>query len=136
MFEDLNWDIDNQAACLLFSCETVVKLFLSDLPRSKDGIKKMSHLLAAMVIVCGRFKNELKGGLFNIIEWCFTYLEKSKREKFIAEFWKEIGERLEEGDVSEDILTQLGVMIGGNAYINNLTVDGLKGSRRVGDAEE
>ena len=36
MFEDYYWDIDNQAACLLFSCETVVKLFLSDLPRRRD----------------------------------------------------------------------------------------------------
>ena len=101
MFDDYYWDIDNQAACLLFSCETVVKLFLSDLHRSKDGVKKMSNLLAAMVIVCGRLRNDLKGGLFNIIEWCFTYLEKSKREKFIAKLWKEmaiISMCIEEGD--------------------------------------
>ena len=34
----------------------------------------------------------------------------------IAEFWKEMGERLEEGEIGEDILVQLGVLVGGRAY--------------------
>ena len=34
----------------------------------------------------------------------------------IAEFWKEMGERLEEGEIGEDILVQLGVLMGGRAY--------------------
>ena len=136
MFEDFHWETDNQAACLLFSCETVVKMYLSHLPRRKGGVIKMSNMLAAMVTVCGRLKNDLQGGLWNIIEWCFTILEGNKRKKVIAEFWKEIGERLEEGDVSEDILSQLGVLVGGKAYITGIAVDRVKGFRRGVDAEE
>lgn len=136
LFEGIHWATDNQAACLLFSCETVVKMFLSDLLRRKGGVIKMSNLLAAMVTVCGRLQNDLKGGLCHIIEWCFTFLERSERERLIAEFWKEIGERLEEGDVTEDILSQLGVLIGGKAYITGITVDRVKGCSRGGDVEE
>ena len=60
---------------------------------------------------------DLNQGLFKILEWSFTVLEKSERKKMIAEFWKEMGERLEEGDIGEDILVQLGVLVGGRAYI-------------------
>ena len=73
-------------------------------------------MLVSMVTVCGRLSNELSGGLFHIIQWCFIFFEKSVRKKLIVEFWKEIGERLEEGDVTEEILIQLGVLVGEKAY--------------------
>ena len=66
--------------------------------------------------VCGRLSNDLNQGLSKIVEWSFTLLEKRDRKKLISEFWKEIGERLEEGDIGEDILVQLGVLVGGRAY--------------------
>ena len=40
MFEDMHWLVDNQAACLLFSCEAVVKLFLADMSSRQGGITK------------------------------------------------------------------------------------------------
>ena len=51
MFDDMSWVVDNQAACLLFSCEGVVKLFLADLTRKEDGILKLSQMLVAMLAV-------------------------------------------------------------------------------------
>ena len=59
MFDDMNWVVDNQAACLLFSCEGVVKLFLADLTRKEDGIVNLSHMVVAMIEVCGRLNNDL-----------------------------------------------------------------------------
>ena len=116
LFDNMHWLVDNQAACLLFSCEAVVKLFLASLLRRKDGIVKVSHMLVAMTTVCGRLSNDLNQGLFKILEWSFTVLEKGQRKKMIGEFWKEMGERLEEGEIVEDMLVQLGVLVGGRAY--------------------
>ena len=54
LFDNMHWQVDNQAACLLFSCEAVVKLLLSTLLRRKGGIVKVSHIMVAMTTVCGR----------------------------------------------------------------------------------
>ena len=116
MFEDMHWLVDNQAACLLFSCEAVVKLFLADMTRRQGGIVKLAHMLVAMLAVCDRLSNDLNQGLSKILVWSFTLLEKRDRKMMIAEFWKEMGERLEEGDTGENILVQLGVLVGGKAY--------------------
>ena len=35
-------------------------------------------------------------------------LEKGDRKRMIVEFWKEAGERLEEGDIGEVVFVQLG----------------------------
>ena len=116
MFDDMNWVVDNQAACLLFSCEGVVKLFLADLTKRVDGILKLSSMLVAMIAVCGRLNNDLNQGLSNILNWSFASLGKRDRRKLIAEFWKEVTERLEEGDITEDILVQLGVLVSSRTY--------------------
>ena len=91
------------------------KLYLASLSRRKDVIIKLSHMLVAMMTVCGRLSNDLNQGLFKIVEWSFTLLEKRDRKKIISEFWKEIRERLEEEDIREDFLVQLGVVVGGMA---------------------
>ena len=54
LFDDMHWVVDNQAACLLFSCEAVVKLFLASITEKKGGIMTVSHMLVAMITVCGR----------------------------------------------------------------------------------
>merc|ERR1712096_360608 len=54
LFDDMHWVLDNQAACLLFSCEEVVKMYLRNLARRKGGIVELSHMLVAMIAVCGR----------------------------------------------------------------------------------
>ena len=115
MFDDMNWVVDNQAACLLFSCEGVVKLFLADFTRKEDGILKLSQMLVAMIAVCGRLNNDLNQGLSKILNWNFALFGKRDRRKLIAEFWKEATERLEEGDITEDILVQLGVLVSSRA---------------------
>ena len=137
MFGDMQWDIDNQAACLLFSCDTVVKMFISDLIKRKVGVMKTAHLLVAMVLVCGRFNNDLRGGVFQIVQWSFTLLKRSERKKLINEFWREIGERMEDGYFTEDLLIQLGVLVGGKGYSASCEEDGRRKSfRSVGDVEE
>ena len=45
------------------------KLYLASLRRRKDGIIKLSHMLVAMMTVCGRLSNDLNQGLFKIVEW-------------------------------------------------------------------
>jgi len=118
LFEEQHWNLDNQAACLLFSCEDVVKMYLRDLTRRKGGIVKLSHMLAAMLAVCGRLSNDLNQNprLCSILDWSFTILEGGTRMKMIAEFWKEVAEKMEEGDIVEEILVQLGVFVCGKAY--------------------
>ena len=116
LFNELHWEMDNQAACLLFSCEAVVKLFCTNLACKKDGIVKLSQLLVAMLVVCGRLSNSIGQGIDKILDWCFVLLEGGERKKMISEFWKEVAERVEEGDMMEDILVQLGVFVGGRAY--------------------
>ena len=98
LFDDMHWVVDNKAACLLFSCEAIVKLFLASITEKKGGIVKVSHMLVAMITVCGRLGNDLNQGLFKIFEWSFTLMEKGDRKRMIVEFWKEVVERLEEVD--------------------------------------
>ena len=91
-------------------------MFLADLTKKEDGILKLSHMLVAMIAVCGRLNNDLSQGLSKILNWTFALLGKRDRRKLIAEFWKEVTERLEEGDITEDILVQLGVLVSHGAY--------------------
>ena len=137
MFGDMQWHIDNQAACHLFSCDTVVKRFISDLNKRKVGVMKTAQMLVAMVFVCGRLNNELSGGMFQIVLWSFTLLKRSERKKLINEFWKEIGERVEEGYFEEELLIQLGVLVGCKGYSLSCEADGWrKRLSSVGDVEE
>ena len=93
-------------------------MFLRDLTRREGGIVKLSHMLVAMLTVCGRLSNDLNqnGRLCSIFDWSFVILEGGDRRKIIAEFWKEVAERMEEGDIVEEILVQLGVFVSGRAY--------------------
>ena len=36
LFNDFHWQLDNQAACLLFSCEAAVKMFLADQEKGRS----------------------------------------------------------------------------------------------------
>ena len=92
--------MDNQAACLLFSCEAVVKLYLSEL--HDIGFHSNSCMLAALVIVCGRLSNDIDNGLSNILTWSFQSGDVAKRSRIIEHFWKELVDRIEDGDVEED----------------------------------
>ena len=121
--------LDNQAACLLFSCEAVVKLFLTNLVRRAGGFFVLSQMLVAMIAVCGRLGNQLSQGLSKIVEWSFTLLEGLERKKMIYEFWKEVGEGLEEGDIDEDILIELGVLVGARAFSAGIGCESVKDLR-------
>ena len=50
------------------------------------------------------------------MNWSFALFGKRDRRKLIAEFWKEVTERAEEGDITEDILVQLGVLVSSRTY--------------------
>ena len=86
----------------------MVKLFLADLTK-EDRIVKLSNMLVGMIVVCGRLNNDLNQGRSKILNWSFALFGKRDRRKLIAEFWKEVTERLEEGDITKDILMQLGM---------------------------
>ena len=74
-------------------------------------------MMVAMMTVCDRLSNDLNQGLSKILKWGFTLLEKHDMKMMIVELWKEVGEKLEEGDMEEDILVQMGVLAGGKAHI-------------------
>ena len=134
LFAGMN--LDNQAACLLFSCEAVVKLFLTNLVRCAGGFFVLSQMLVAMIAVCGRLGNQLSQGLSKIVEWSFTLLEGLERKKMISEFWKEVGERLEEGDIDEDILIELAVLVGARAFSAGVGCESVKDLREEASVEE
>jgi hypothetical protein len=93
----------------------VVKLFLADLIK-EQGIVELSNMLVAMIVVCGKLNNLLNQGLSKILNWSFGLFEKWERKKLMAEFWKEVTESLEEGDITKDILMQLGMLVLSRAY--------------------
>ena len=87
------------------------------LTRKKDGVVKLSHMLVAMMVVCGRLSNNINQGIINkILNWSVVLLEGDDKKRMFVEFRKEVAERMEEGDMVEDIIVKLGVFIGGRAY--------------------
>ena len=109
MFNSFFWHIDNQAACLLFSCEKLVKLYLSHIV-NKD-CQKFAHLLVALVVVCGRLSNHLNQGLDKILEWAIGLPEDEEMEEFAKELWREFSTRIQEDSVPLDTIHQFGVFI-------------------------
>jgi len=140
LFNTLGWSLENQAACLLFTSERLMKLFLKDLVTKKNGRIKLSQLLVAMVIVCGKLGNDINQNrkVAHIVDWSFTLLKGSWRKAMIAEFWKEVVERIEEDSMDEDVLVQLGMLMGDRAYINGGAKEGgaFKGDDDVMEIEE
>ena len=70
----MGWETDNQAACLLFSSEGVVRDFLRGLTKDreeKQRLEKVAKLLADMLVVCDRMGNMLNQGLANILDFAF-----------------------------------------------------------------
>ena len=65
-------------------------MFLVDLIRKKDGVLKLSHMLVAMMLVCGRLDNNIDQGIDKILDWSFALLEGAGRKRMILEFWKEV----------------------------------------------
>jgi hypothetical protein len=116
LFHSEDWDRDNTAACLLFSSESVVSQFLTGLladGEKQRGLERMAEILVAMLVVCERLGNRLNQGLTNILDFVFIELSitEANKKKLISEFWREIGERLED-DIGLDIIVQLGVHLG------------------------
>ena len=109
MFNSFFWHIDNQAACLLFSCEKLVKLYLSHVI-SRD-CQKFAHLLVALIVVCGRLSNHLNQGLDKILEWAIKLPEEEEMEAFAKELWREFSIRIREENVPLETITQFGVFI-------------------------
>ena len=105
VFQD--WDIDNSAACLLFSSEEVVARFLTGLMREGNAaLEEVAKVVVAMLTVCEALGNNLNEGLVKIIDFTFSALPRTEmqRKLLISLFWRELVERLEFGDlqVSQD----------------------------------
>ena len=100
VFQD--WDIDNSAACLLFSSEQVVAKFLSGLLRDGgQALEEVAKMMVALLTVCEALGNNMNEGLVKIIDFTFSVLPRTEKEKrlLISMFWRELVERLEFGDL-------------------------------------
>jgi len=121
VFQD--WDIDNSAACLLFSSEEVVARFLTGLMREgSTGLEEVGKMVVSMLTVCEALGNNLNEGLVKIIDFTFSALPRTEmqRKLLISLFWRELVERLEFGDIQVgmgmEVLVQLGRHVGKQAY--------------------
>ena len=76
-------------------------------------VEMAAEIVVSMLVVCERLGNRLNQGLSNILDFTFSKLAETeeRKRKLIAEFWREVGERLED-DMGLDVLVQLGVHIG------------------------
>jgi len=110
MFNCYFWNIDNQAACLLFSCEKLVKLYLSRVV-NKEGVEKFAQLLVSLVIVCGRLSNHLNQGLDKILDWALKLPDFEHLEKFCEYLWSHFGSRMLEENLSADTVSQFGSFV-------------------------
>jgi len=119
VFQD--WDIDNTAACLLFSSKEVVSKFLIGLMREgSTALEEVAKVVVAMLTVCEALGNSLNEGLVEIIDFTFSALPRTEmqRKLLISLFWRELIEQLEFGDVQVgmEVLVQLGRHVGKQAY--------------------
>ena len=100
VFQD--WDIDNSAACLLFSSKEVVARFLTGLMREGSAaLEEVAKVVVAMLTVCEALGNSLNEGLVEIIDFTFSALPRTEKQRklLISLFWRELVERLEFGNV-------------------------------------
>ena len=116
-----NWNIDSQAACLIFSRKEVFKMFLTDVSRMQDVLHRLPNLLVAMVVVCGKFKWDLFNSIEHfevdsILDWSFNLFEGGRRKLLIGNFWKLVEERLQRQEMPENSMVELGMFISGKAY--------------------
>ena len=111
MFNSFYWHIDNQAACLLFSCEKLVKIYLSFIVRRNKGMERYAHLLSALVAVCGRLSNNLDQGLDKILDWAVKLPDAEEMETFVEAFWSEFAARIREEHIPVEVIHQLGSLV-------------------------
>ena len=111
MFHDFHWHIDNQAACLLFSCEKLVKIYLAYIVNQGQGMSRFAKVLVALVSICGRMSNTLNQGLDKILEWAVMLPDYEEMDLFVDEFWAEVGVRLREDAIPVDMITQFGIFV-------------------------
>ena len=111
MFHEYKWHIDNQAACLLFSCEKLVKIYLAYIVNQGHGMKRFATLLVALLSVCGRMSNNLNQGLDKILQWAIMLPDYEEMDLFVDQFWSEFGVRLREDSIPVDIITQFGIFV-------------------------
>lgn len=110
MFNCFFWNIDNQAACLLFSCEKLVKLYLSRVV-NKEGVEKFAQLLVSLIVVCGRLSNHLNQGLDKILDWAIKLPDYELLENFCEELWRVFSSRIQLENLSADTVTQFGSFV-------------------------
>ena len=87
---------------MLFSSEQVVAKFLSGLLRDGgQALEEVAKMMVALLTVCEALGNNMNEGLVKIIDFTFSMLPRTEKEKrlLISLFWRELVERLEFGDL-------------------------------------
>ena len=101
------------AACLLFSCERLVKIYISHLSKQSDltgDFQKLAELLVSLTITCGRLNNSLDKGMENVLHFGVRLSRIGDNNKTLKlAYMAELRRRMELEEVSSNTISQLGV---------------------------
>ena len=105
------------AACLLFSSEKLVKIYLGHLARlgeDSGDLRRLAGVLVALIVTCRRLNNSLEQGMAKILRWV---LNLPRREttitnlQLIEAIMTEFNRRLQLREVDPNTVCELGVFI-------------------------
>ena len=102
------------AACLLFSCERLVKIYLNHLTVQESQTGDYRHLakvLVSLTVTADRLENTLDQGMERILRFAFNVPGEGNRTKLFMAFIKELRRRMELEEVSVETICQLGVFV-------------------------
>ena len=102
------------AACLLFSSERLVKIYLGHLARLSEDtgdLRGLAGILVALTINCRRLNNSLEQGMAKILRWTLRGGRTTSNKQLIMAFMAELNRRMELQEVSPDTVCEMGVFI-------------------------
>ena len=101
------------AACLLFSCEKLAKLYLSRLSDRcsiAGDFKALAEILVSLTVTTERLNNSLDQGVGKILRFMFGQQRSGQSTKpLIRTYIKELRRRMVIGEVSSSTISQLGI---------------------------
>ena len=101
------------AACLLFSCEKLVKMYLSSLSKRCSILgdyKPVAEILVALTVTTERLNNSLEQGVEKILRFAFGQRRSGQSNKPLMRIYiSELKRRLVIGEVSTSTISQLGI---------------------------
>ena len=104
------------AACLLFSSEKLVKIYLGHLSQLSDetrDLRKLAEILVSLSITCRRLNNSLEQGMVKILRSVFTLPRRAdpNNKQLIVAFMAEFKRRMELQEVTPSTVCEMGVFI-------------------------